>query len=212
MTNLNRVILVGFAGCGKNTAGEHLVDSYGYAGLSFADALKDAVSSIFCWDRTLLEGNTPEARIWRETTDEWWATKLGIPDFTPRWMLRNFGTDIMRTHFNPNIWTANVEKRILDLGDRPVVVFDGRFPNEIDLVTKTLGGTSVRVKRGDEPEWFGAALAANTDTASATFYQDILDKMNIHRSETAWIGHDIDILLENEGTISDLHKKVDDLF
>lgn len=205
---MKKIILVGFQGCGKNTAGEYLVEKHGYTGLSFADALKDAVASIFCWDRTMLEGNTPEARVWRETEDTYWAKKLNIPGFTPRWMLRHFGTDIMRQHFNPDIWTANVEKRILDLGGKPVVVFDGRFPNEIDLVTG-MGGRSVRVRRGPEPMWFGTAAAANSNTSSAGFYQAILDQTGIHRSETAWIGHPIDITLGNEGTIQQLHAKVD---
>jgi hypothetical protein len=207
---MQKIILVGFQGCGKNTAGEYLVEKYGYTGLSFADALKDAVASIFCWDRAMLEGNTPEARVWREAVDPWWEAKLGIPGFTPRWMLRNFGTDIMRQHFNPNIWTANVERRILDLGDKPVVVFDGRFPNEVDLVTD-MGGRSVRVRRGPEPSWFGTAAAANSDSCSAPFYQQILNQTGIHRSETAWVGHPIDITIENEGSIDDLHRKVDDL-
>ncbi len=207
---MQKIILIGFQGSGKNTAGEYLVERHGFTGLSFADALKDAVASIFCWDRAMLEGNTPEARVWRETVDPWWARKLGIPDFTPRWMLRHFGTDIMRQHFNPDVWISNVEKRILDLGNRPVVVFDGRFPNEIDLVTG-MGGLSVRVQRGPEPEWFGTALGANSQTSSAAFFQHRLDELNIHRSETAWIGHPIDITLPNEGSISDLHARVDGL-
>lgn len=208
MNRLNKIILVGFAGCGKNTAGEYLVEKYGYTGLSFADALKDAVASIFCWDRVMLEGNTPEARVWRETVDPWWEAKLGVPGFTPRWMLRHFGTDVMRQHFNPNIWTSNVERRILDLGDKPVVVFDGRFPNEIELVVG-MGGTSIRVRRGPEPDWFGTAMAANSDCSSAPFYQGILDQMGVHRSETSWIGHKIDTTLSNEGTISELRARVD---
>ena len=205
---MQKIILIGFQGCGKNTAGEYLVEKYGYAGLSFADALKDSVAAIFCWDRAMLEGNTPEARAWRETVDPWWEAKLGIPGFTPRWMLRHFGTDVMRQHFNPDVWISNVEKRILDLGNQPVVVFDGRFPNEIDLVTR-MGGRSVRVRRGHEPLWWGTAHAANSGTSSAGFYQAILDQMQIHRSETSWVGHPIDITLGNEGSIKDLYAKVD---
>ena len=206
----NKLILVGFSGCGKNTVGEYLVDHYGYVGLSFADALKDSVASIFCWDRGMLEGNTPEARVWRETVDPWWSAKLDIPEFTPRWMLRNFGTEIMRGHFNQDIWISNVEKRIIDLGNTPVVVFDGRFQTEITLV-KGMGGSSIRIKRGPDPQWYGTALAANSGTCSSPFYQKVLDDMKVHRSESSWIGESIDLVLENDGSVTELHRQVDDL-
>jgi hypothetical protein len=207
--SMKKIVLVGFAGCGKNTVGEYLVERYGYVGMSFADALKDAVSAIFCWDRTLLEGNTPEAREWRETIDPWWAEKLNIPDFTPRWMLRNFGTEIMRNHFNPDIWISNVERRILDLGPNAnVVVFDGRFPNEINLVRQKFNGTAIRVKRGPEPDWFDMAGRANFGDAYARSY---LGAMNVHSSEFSWIGTNIDLLLENDGTVYDLQRRVDSI-
>lgn len=190
-----KIVLVGFAGCGKTTVGEYLVQKHNFYGLSFADSLKDAVSSIFCWDRNLVEGNTKEAREWREQVDPWWAKKLDVPHFTPRWALRHFGTDIMRDHFNVDIWINNVEKRIIDLGDVPVVVFDGRFPNEINLV-RGMGGEAWRVKRGPEPYWFN-------------YTQDELDDIGIHRSETQWIGCDIDRTIENNDELSKLYKIVD---
>lgn len=208
---MQRVILVGFAGSGKNTVGEYLVDKYGYVGLSFADALKDSVAAIFCWERQLLEGNTPESREWREQVDTWWAEKLGIPDFTPRWMLRNFGTEIMRRHFNTNIWISNVERRILDLGDKPIVVFDGRFRNEIAMMDR-MGGTSIRVRRGPEPEWFDLAQAANSDFLHAPECFAALDKMGIHESEFGWIGTPIKHTIDNESSIEELHERTDALF
>lgn len=214
---MQRIVLVGFQGSGKNTVGEYLVSHYGYTGISFADALKDAVASICCWDRALLEGNTPEAREWRETVDEWWANKLGIPDFTPRWMLRNFGTELMRRHFHQDVWINNVERRVLDMGDTPVVVFDGRFPNEIDLVTKALGGTSIRVKRGPEPYWYEVAAEVNRRerrfrTSAYRYSAEVQDVLkNVHESEMAWIGYPIDITIENDGSIDDLHGRVDAL-
>jgi hypothetical protein len=207
---MQRIILVGFKGCGKNTVGEYLVDQYGYVGMSFADALKDAVASIFCWDRQMLEGNTPEAREWREEIDPWWATKLDIPHFTPRWMLQNFGTDVMRNHFNPDIWISNVERRILNLGpDAKVVVFDGRFPNEIDLI-KGMGGLAARVRRGPEPSWFLTAEVANVGIAPLqTEANQILKDLGIHPSESAWIGQRFDHEFVNDSTIHDLRSQVD---
>lgn len=205
---MQRIILAGFKGCGKNTVGEYLVDQYGYTGISFADALKDSVAAICCWPRALLEGNTPEARTWRETVDPWWEEKLGIPGFTPRWMLQNFGTEVMRKHFNTNIWISNVEKRIYDLGETPVVVFDGRFPNEIELVTKRFGGTSIRVRRGPEPTWYDSARRANAGSDQDRTYMEVI---GIHESERAWIGHPFDHVLDNDGSVEELHRKVAEL-
>lgn len=203
---MDKLILVGFQGSGKNTVGEYLVEKHGYVGISFADALKDSVASIFCWDRDALEGNTPESRLWRETVDQWWADKLGIPEFTPRWALRHFGTDIMRSYFHTDVWINNVEKRIRDLGDKRVVVFDGRFPNEIDLVTKVFNGTSIRVKRGDEPKWWDIALAANSHDNKAITE---LKALGVHTSEYAWIGHKIGITIENNDSVDNLYATVD---
>ena len=75
--------IIGFAGSGKGTVGDMLVRDYSFAKLSFADSLKDAVSAIFGWDRSLLEGDTEESRKFREAKDEWWSSRLGY-HVTPR--------------------------------------------------------------------------------------------------------------------------------
>ena len=59
--------LLGFAGSGKGTVADILV-SKGFKKESFADPVKDAVAAIFGWERSLLEGDTDESRIFRETT------------------------------------------------------------------------------------------------------------------------------------------------
>jgi hypothetical protein len=220
---MNKIILVGFQGSGKNTVGDVLVADYGYTPISFADCLKDCVAAIFCWDRAALEGVTPESREWREQVDPWWAEKLNIPHLTPRWAMRNFGTDVMRQHFNTDVWITNVERRILNMGqDAKVVVLDGRFPNEIDLVTR-MGGTSVRVKRGPEPDWFDEAMAVTTIRRSP-FESKVVNptamelkrrvkalNAKAHESEWAWIGHPITRVINNDGTKEDLKDAVRDL-
>ena len=50
--------LVGLIGSGKDTVAERLVTHHDYKRDSFAKSLKDAVSSMFNWDREMLEGNT----------------------------------------------------------------------------------------------------------------------------------------------------------
>lgn len=195
----NLIAFVGFKSSGKNTAAEALYP-LGYVPFSFADSLKDAIASIFCWDRQLLEGITEESREWRESIDFWWANKLDIPHFTPRWILQNFGTEIMRKTLHDDIWILNVEKRMLSV--ESAVITDARFPNEIKMV-KSHGGRVIRIKRGPEPEWFETARFANFSGNQ----QPLVD-LRIHPSESAWIGQQFFHTILNDDTIQELHEKV----
>jgi hypothetical protein len=201
------IAFVGFKGSGKNTAAAALLP-YGFVPLSYADALKDALAAIFCWDRVLLEGVTTESREWRERIDDWWAAKLGIPGFTPRWAMRNVGTEIMRQHFNNDIWMLNVERRLL-LIDAPVVLVDSRFPNEIALAHQH-NGEVICIERGPNPSWMGTAITANYDPEPMQrhYALSVLAHSNVHESEFAWIGSPIDGTITNNGTVADLHAKV----
>ena len=53
--------ICGLIGSGKGTVGDILVEQ-GFKKVSFADKLKDGVSTIFGWDRELLEGDTDICR------------------------------------------------------------------------------------------------------------------------------------------------------
>jgi ferredoxin len=57
--------ICGLIGSGKGTVADVLVDQ-GFTKVSFADKLKDGVSTIFGWNRAMLEGDTDESRQWRE--------------------------------------------------------------------------------------------------------------------------------------------------
>lgn len=199
------VAFVGFKASGKNTAAEALYP-HGFSPMSFADAMKDALASIFCWDRDMLEGITPESRQWRETVDLWWAEKLDLPCFTPRWAMQNFGTEVMRQHFHQQIWVLNVERRLsLVPSHQSVALLDCRYPNEITLA-RQFGGKVYRIKRGAEPDWMPLALNANVngDAHDRAF----LNWIGVHESEFAWIGTPSDNVIENDGSIAELHEKV----
>lgn len=192
-------------GNGKDTVAGKLIEN-GYQRISFAGVLKDACANMFSWDRILLEGNTSESRVWRETVDEWWAERLGIPNFTPRFALQYIGTDVLRSHFHPDIWVAACERQILNT-DKNVVISDCRFFNELDVIRK-LGGTTCVVWRNDKPEWWNTACKQNTIESD-----NMLDSMvrlypEVHKSEWSWAGWDFDVEFDNSKDLGHLYSQV----
>ena len=151
--------ICGLIGSGKDTVADYLVNVHEFRRESFAGTLKDAVSAVFGWDRTLLEGRTKASREWREQVDPWWASRLNIPHLTPRWVLQYWGTEVMRRGFHDDIWIASIENKIRNLKDN-VVISDCRFPNEITAIREA-GGVVIRTTRGLDPEWFHAAEVVN---------------------------------------------------
>jgi hypothetical protein len=197
---------VGFIGSGKDTAADYLVNFHGFRRDSFANTLKDAVANVFGLDRTLLEGRTSEARAWREEVDTWWAERLNMPNLTPRWVLQYWGTEVCRQGFHDDIWIASVENKMRKTTDN-IVISDVRFPNEIKAIHNA-GGIVVRVQRGVMPHWYDVAIQANKGSESA---QNFLKKEGIHASETAWVGGDIDHVIDNNTTIDDLFAQIKEL-
>lgn len=195
---------VGFIGSGKDTAADYLVNFHGFRRDSFANTLKDAVAAVFGWDRVLLEGRTKEAREWREQVDPWWAERLGMPNLTPRWILQYWGTEVCRRGFHDDIWIASLENKLRTSKD-DIVISDVRFPNEIKAIHNA-GGLVVRVRRGDDPEWYDDAVNMNAGPTNMSWAisKMRMEERKIHASETAWVGGAIDHILDNNGTIDDL--------
>jgi hypothetical protein len=199
----------GFIGSGKDTIADYLVNLHHFRRESFANTLKDAVSAVFGWDRTMLEGRTKQAREWREQVDPWWAERLGIPHLTPRWILQNWGTEVCRKNFHDDIWIASLENKLRTSTD-DIVISDCRFPNEIAAIKKA-GGRVVRVIRGPEPEWYDAAVSLNrgpNGNSSWALSGRKLEQLGIHASETAWVGTRFDAVLDNNSTLEDLYQQV----
>ena len=143
--------ICGFIGSGKDTAADFLVNFHEFRRESFASALKDAVASVFGWDREMLEGRTKESRAWREQRDDWWSERLGM-NITPRWVLQYWGTEVCRKAFHDDIWIASVENKLRTSMDN-IVISDCRFPNEIKAI-KQQGGKVIWIQRGPLPEWY----------------------------------------------------------
>lgn len=203
----------GLMGSGKNTVADYLIERYGFQQESFAGALKDAVSVIFGWDREMLEGLTDESRQWREQTDSWWANRLNIPYLTPRWVLQQWGTNVLRDHFHDDIWIASVEKRLTNTTSR-VIITDMRFPNEFQALRR-LGAVTIRVKRGDDPDWFRAARQMEHLPAISPEHRGlmkIIKDSGVHESEWKWASQKVDYVIQNDSSLEDLQTEADRVF
>ena len=197
--------ICGFIGSGKDTAANYLVGWHGFRRDSFAGALKDAVAAVFGWDRELLEGSTPESRIWRETVDPWWSQRLGRPQLTPRWILQQWGTEVCRKSFHDDIWIAALENRLRTRTGH-TVISDVRFPNEIATI-RNRGGQVIWVQRGGTPEWYNVAL----ETVAGKFDHMAQAYPEVHPSEWAWIGTKFDAVIDNNGTVEHMHEQIKNL-
>lgn len=204
----------GFAGSGKDSFANIFVEKYGYTKISMADSIKDMLSVVFGWDREMLQGATPESRLWRETPDEFWSSVLEYP-FTPRKAMTTIGTNLFRVHFHKDIWVQSVKKKILDVGTN-VIIPDLRFGNEIEMM-RDIGACLFEIERGERPEWYERALKENL------LIQDgILPETNesmeflypeVHESEYRWIGLNKPcVLVENSGSLEDLQNYVSRIY
>ena len=193
--------ICGLIGAGKDTAADYLVNFHEFRRDSFAATLKDAVASVFGWDRELLEGRTKTAREWREQIDPWWAARLNMPNLTPRLVLQLWGTEVCRKGFHDEIWIASVENKIRQSKDN-IVISDCRFPNEITSI-RNAGGRVIRITRGQNPDWF--AVARRNPELMPVQYPAV------HASEYSWAATDFDFVVDNNGSIEDLYAQLKNL-
>jgi len=194
--------LVGFIGSGKGTVGD-ILEVHGFTKDSFAKPLKDACSIMFGWPRELLEGDTEVSRKWREEPDSFWSEKFGY-SFTPRLALQLMGTEAGRNVFHQDVWVISLLNRAKG---KDVVVTDVRFKNEINYIQQN-GGVIVRVRRGEEPDWYKLAEDAAAGFSSAIMGMRVI---GIHQSEWDWVGSEFNYTIDNDGTVNELGNKVKEL-
>ena len=185
--------ICGLIGSGKGTVADILVEQ-GFKKVSFADKLKDGVSTIFGWDRAMLEGDTDESRTWREQPDDFWSNEIQM-EISPRLVLQLFGTDCMRDGFYDGVWVSLLKKTILDNPEQNYVVPDVRFENEVNML-HDIGGEVWEVKRGLDPQWL-----IEYETTG-------VEPKDVHTSEWKWIKTRKDEVILNDTNINDLKGQV----
>lgn len=129
--------LVGKKGSGKDTLADFIVKEYSFVKYAYATPLKEACKILF-----LLSDDQLHDRELKETIDNRW-------DMTPRKMMQTMGTDLIRTHIDPNFWIKHFSLWFKNNSEKNVIVTDCRFQNEIDIVIK-LGGKIIKINRETE--------------------------------------------------------------
>ena len=131
-----------------------------------------------------------------------------MPTLSPRHVLQQWGTEVCRNGFHDDMWIASLENKLIYAKDN-IAITDCRFPNELAAI-KRLDGIAIRVNRGEKPNWYDDAVAANAGPKHIgwNLAMDRIQKLNIHPSEYSSVGLAYDYEIENDGTIDDLHQKI----
>jgi hypothetical protein len=175
--------LSGYARSGKNEAANVLV-TRGWRQAAFADKLKDFLYS----QNPLIPGHYGAGNLRLRTLVDrvgWDYAKVTYPEV--RALLQRTGTEAGRQVLGQNVW---VDALLDQHADAPaLVVTDCRFPNEADAIRER-GGILIRVDRpgvGPAKDKYGRA----------------------HVSETSLDDYDFDHHLINDGSVVDLHDKLE---
>lgn len=180
---------------------------HGFIRLSFAAAVKDITAVLFSWDRSKLDGLTPDDRAWRETPDVFWSSRLGR-SWSPRMALQLIGTDLCRQHVHPNIWVDRVLAHIHQLDSTAKVIIDDvRFINEITLLREAGAQIVVLQRRADD----GSVFPSTDHAYLWEVAPNLPSSPALHASECNWLGvPDIKFLprIINEGTYQSFYESL----
>ena len=146
------IAFTGYAGTGKTTAANYLVEQHSFIRHNFKDALVAEMKENLDLVLTLL------GTLYGMTIDELFANKPPIM----RALMQSYGTEVRRKD-DPDYWTNQWSAT---LPEGMVVVDDVRFRNEAEAV-KSMGGIIVRLTRPD--------IRNGGDQQSETEQRDIAD-------------------------------------
>jgi hypothetical protein len=182
----------GEIGCGKTTAVDYLSANYGFNEYMFAEPLKRIAVLLGFKEKEVF--GTQEEQL---AINEFWG-------ISGRRFLQVFGSEVCRDfvpkalndmNFNGlTLWVRLFEKYYMENNNTAVAVSDVRFEDESNTV-KRLGGYVVRIER-----------SAGSDTDSK-----VNDQVDQHVSETQKDKIKPQIIIRNNGSITDLYKKLDQL-
>ena len=130
---MNVVGITGYAGSGKSTVANYLVEAHGYTRLSFAGPLKKMLRTL---DPYLVSDNgfvtDRLSAVLHDVYDDELAVKEGPYGKEYRRLLQVLGTDCIRA-IDPDFWVKAAVAQMTD-EDGLYVFDDVRFPNEAQVI------------------------------------------------------------------------------
>lgn len=122
---MNIILLRGFSHSGKDFVGETLCTKYGYKRFAFADSLKKMVAQEFGCPIEQLHSQSGKLQVCPSDSAARTFRQILIDE---AFRLRNI---------NPGVFVEHCCKDIIESDSKLVVITDWRYPNEIDIITKT---------------------------------------------------------------------------
>lgn len=183
MTTTNIIALCGLKRSGKDTVAQYIQEHYGYEHMSLSLKLKQALKLLFDFTDEQLESDN------KDVIDPRWNT-------SPRKLMQFFGTDVMQfqlpsiipglgRHFFVNSLLSTLNTLPYS-PQRSIVISDMRFLHEYEVLHKHGSLIVVEVLR-------------NSCSADS------------HISENEFKEIPVDFTIENNGSLSELYQKVDDM-
>lgn len=106
---------------------------------------------------------------------------------SPRIFLQKLGTDCCRKTFGDDVWIKTMKFWYENNKDKNIVISDIRFPNEAKAI-KDMGGTLIKIVNPDVDQIY-----------------------NEHESEKLVDTIQYDLMINNNNTMKDYYKKIDDI-
>lgn len=196
MNNAFKVIgLHGGKRTGKDTIAKYLIENHGYARVAFADAVRELLLRVNPWIQINWDdpehiaiqyvfGDEAFERLSDLVADLGWDDAKEIADV--RRLLQQHG-ESARDVLDPQVWihkAHNEVKKHIEAGTN-VVITDLRYPNEAEYVRDIWSGPVARVINDRAP------------------------KGDTHKSEQPIPDRLISFPIENNGTLDELHEKIE---
>ncbi|WJN62761.1 deoxynucleoside monophosphate kinase [Streptomyces phage phiScoe15] len=175
--------LSGYAGSGKDEAAKVLVAG-GWRRDAFADRLREFLYAL----NPLIPGHVGAGNLRLANVVDaygWDSAKRTFPEV--RSLLQRCGTEAGRQVLGSDVWVKALMSEF-DAGSEALVVTDVRFPNEADAIRQA-GGVLVRIER--------PGVGPNTAPDGT-----------VHSSDVALDGYDFDVVVQNDGDVTDLHERL----